>query len=145
MGSNNPGNKGEGNWSLRQWGEFRIWPWLKSAMERETMFICNTLWGNTDMGTQEILTRLQGCRRYRGVVTSKKSVDWHRLSIRFLLTTAEWIYTSEKTVDWLGLSIRLCRQSIWQCKCTFNNFKLERGKEVSLDARGMYTSAFSIH
>ena len=35
----------------------------------------------------------------------------------------------------------LCLQQ-WQRKCPFYTFRVVRGKEESLNARGMYTSAF---
>ena len=43
-------------------------------MVGETKIICNTLWGKW--------TCLQGCKTVEGMNTTKKSVDWHGLSIR---------------------------------------------------------------
>ena len=68
-------------------------------MVGETKLNCNTLWGKWIC--------LQGCKTVKGILTTKKSVDWHGLSKRLRGTVnANYLNTLHLSVRGVSLGPR---------------------------------------
>ena len=85
-------------------------------MAGETKYILNASWGQWTC----LQGCKQGCQKVKVIYTTKKSVDWHGLSIRFCG------YGGNANENYL------------------DSFQLERGQERSLGPTRKYTNNFSI-